>query len=275
MTHYACLTFDFDTWSGMVARGMKTPTPISRGEFGIVGAERILSLLAGRSIPSTWFVPGVVAASYPGHILGIAENGHEVGNHGWSHVPPASLTPEKEEEGLVRANEIIEHITGKKPRGYRSPSWDLSPITVDLLLQHGLIYDSSMMGHDQLPYFARQGDVIPDDEPPVFGKVTPLIEMPVSWSLDDYPHFEFVRTGNTILPGNMNAHSVEQNWIEDFEYMVQSVDWGVMTYTFHPYVVGRGHRMMLLERLVEGLTALGATFATLEDVAADFSARGN
>ena len=49
---------------------------------------------------------------------------------------------------------------GHYARGYRSPSWDLSPHSVDLFLQHGFTYDSSMMGDDYTPYYARQGDVI-------------------------------------------------------------------------------------------------------------------
>ena len=42
--HIVCLTFDFDTQSGFIARGMTTPTPLSRGEFGLIGAQRILGL---------------------------------------------------------------------------------------------------------------------------------------------------------------------------------------------------------------------------------------
>src|SRR5699024_4139420 len=103
---------------------------------------------------------------------------------GWTHVPPANLSRGKEEEGLVRTSELISDIVGEAPIGYRSPSWDLSPVTIDLLLQNGFVYDSSMMGNDYAPYFARKGDIIPDDEPPTFGSETALVEMPVSWTLD-------------------------------------------------------------------------------------------
>ncbi len=70
-----------------------------------------------------------------------------------------------------------------------------------------------------------------------FGAPTPLIEMPVSWSLDDYPHFEFLRTKASILPGLMNANSVLDNWVNDYAYMQQYIDWGILTYTFHPFVI--------------------------------------
>lgn len=268
--HIVCLTFDFDAISGWIARGMVSPTPISRGEFGIVGAARILAVLAKYRISASWFIPGHTLETYPDACRRVAEAGHEIGHHGWTHVPPANMTREQEEEGLVRANEAIRKLTGRAARGYRSPSWDLSPHSVELLLKHGFFYESSMMGDDYTPYRVRQGDVIALDKPAVFGKPTRLIEMPVSWTLDDYPHFEFVRTPTAILPGLMNAESVLGNWIADFRYMRQNLDWGVLTYTFHPFVIGRGHRMLVLERLIKTLAEDGAQFMRLEEAAAQF-----
>lgn len=268
--HRVCLSFDFDAWSGMVARGMTTPTPVSRGEFGVMATDRILRLLARRNIASSWYVPGVVAAAYPDHIRRIAAEGHEIGNHGWTHVPPANLSPEDERAGLIRANETLDALTGRTPAGYRSPSWDLSPVTVDLLLEQGFLYDSSMMGDDHTPYYARRGDVVPDDAPVIFGEETALVEMPISWSLDDFPHFEFLRGAGGILPGLASARGVEDNWVDDFAWMVRTTQSGVLTYTFHPFVIGRGHRMMLLERLIDRLRDHGAVFCTLESAARDF-----
>jgi peptidoglycan/xylan/chitin deacetylase (PgdA/CDA1 family) len=63
--HIACLTFDFDAMSGMIANGLTSPTPISRGEFGAVGVARILALLAKHRIRATFFIPGVVIGTYP------------------------------------------------------------------------------------------------------------------------------------------------------------------------------------------------------------------
>jgi peptidoglycan/xylan/chitin deacetylase (PgdA/CDA1 family) len=80
-------------------------------------------------------------------------------------VPPNDLTREKEEEGLVRGNEQIKKLTGRNARGYRSPAWDLSPHSVELMLKHGFFYDSSMMGNDYMPYRVRQGDRIELERP--------------------------------------------------------------------------------------------------------------
>ena len=271
--HLVCLSFDFDVMSGFVARGMTTPTPISRGEFGIVGADRILALLARHGIRASWFVPGVIIETYPEACARVVAAGHEIGHHGWSHVPPAALSREQEEAGLIRANAAIEKLCGRKARGYRSPAWDLSPHTVDLLVEQGFDYDSSMMGDDYTPYRARRGDVASIDEPFRFGQATRLVEMPISWSLDDYPHFEFVRTREAVLQGLMATGDVLQNWLDDFEYMRRTLEWGVLTYTCHPYVIGRGHRMLMLERLIEGLLEQGAAFATMAEAVDEFVSR--
>jgi peptidoglycan/xylan/chitin deacetylase (PgdA/CDA1 family) len=179
------------------------------------------------------------------------------------------------EEDLLRASEAIVEVSGQKPRGYRSPSFDLSPVTIDLLLKHGFLYESSMMGHDHHPYYARRSDIVSDEEPIKFGETTDLIEMPVSWSLDDYPHFEFMRTKEFVLPGLQNAGGVLENWVWDFEYMKRTEEWGVLTYTFHPFVIGRGHRMIVLERLICSLLERNARFLTLEEAALEFRARSD
>lgn len=270
--HVACLTFDFDAISPWIARGMVTPTPISRGEFGVVGAERILRLLQRHGIASTWFIPGHTIDTFPDVCARIHEAGHEIANHGYLHEPPATLSVEREEDVLVRGSAAIRQVTGTNPSGYRSPAWDLSPHTVDLLIRHGFLYDSSMMAHDSRPYRARDGDAVVGDEPLRFGRTTGLIEMPVSWSLSDYQHFEFVGGSGIVLPGLRRAGDVLDNWVDDFRYLTRTTEWGVLTYTFHPQTIGRGHRMLFLDRLVQALMQLGARFARLDVVAKEFAA---
>ena len=265
--HIVCLTFDFDTQSGFIARGMISPTPLSRGEFGALASRRILDFLKSRGIQSTWFIPGFTIESWPRESEAVVAGGHEVAHHSWAHIPPAGQSRTEEEADLVRANEAIARLSGRRARGYRSPSWDLSEHTIDLLIAHGFLYDSSLMGADYLPYRARRGDKPELGKPYGFGEETTLIEMPISWSLDDYPHFEFVRTPASVLPGLQSARTVMQNWLDEFRYMKKSVDWGVLTYTMHPFVIGRGYRMLAFEGLVEELAAEGAVFLTMEAAA--------
>ena len=268
--HFVCLTFDLDNASGAIAREMTTPTMISRGDFGMVATQRLLDLLRRHDILSTWFIPGHTMESYPASAASVVEAGHEIGHHGWTHRVPASLGRETEEQELVRGNEAIKRLTGRHARGYRSPAWDLSPHSIDLLLKHGFVYDSSLMGHDYLPYQAREGDVIKLEEPIHYGRDTALVEMPISWTLDDYPVFEYMRLPNMIQQGLMNADLVAENWLADFTYMREQYDWGVLTYTFHPHVIGRGHRMLMLDRLIRALRDGGATFVTMEQAVAAY-----
>lgn len=265
----AALTFDFDGMSGFIARGRTSPTMLSRGEFGAVGVERILRLLDRYGIAASFFIPGITIGTWPDHCRRIHEAGHEIGHHGWRHIPPAQLTREEEADELDRGIAAIEALTERRPLGYRSPAWDLSESTVELLLERGFVYDSSMMGHDTQPYRVRRGDVIHEDEASTFGEETALLELPVSWSADDWPHFEFMPPG---MPGLRSTSAVLENWLDDFRYMVRHEEGGLMTYTFHPLVIGRGHRMLFLERLIQGLRRLGAEFVRLDDAARRFTA---
>lgn len=246
--------------------GQSSPTPISRGEFGAVAATRIQRLLKKHEVSATWFIPGVTLQTYPDICRELKSQGHEIAHHGYTHVSPLTMSEAEELDALKRGNDAIKKISGEYARGYRSPAWDLSTHSVDLLIKEGFLYDSSMMAHDYHPYFARQGDVLTGDQIQ-FGKTSSLVEIPISWSLDDFPHFEYFR-GN----GLMNANLVLENWLGDFKFMQSDTDWGVLTYTFHPFVIGRGHRMLMLEQLILQLKDAGANFVTAEEAASMFKA---
>jgi peptidoglycan/xylan/chitin deacetylase (PgdA/CDA1 family) len=267
---FVCLSFDHDNAAAGIARNMVSATAVSRGDFGITGVRRILALLAEQRIPSTWFVPGHTIESYPSCVQAVHAGGHEISNHGWTHRNPVALGPTGEAEELISGSMAIEALTGRKPRGYRAPGWELSPYSVDLLLEADFLYDSSMMGQDYIPYQARTGDRTTLLEPMEFGPDTALVEMPIHWSLNDLPHFEHLRSEAAILPGLMNARMVVENWIDEFHYMKKHQDWGVLTYTFHPHIIGRGHRMLMLEHLLDVLRQEGAIFLALEDAVAEY-----
>ncbi len=264
-THLVCLSFDFDALSIWIAMGQTSPTPISRGEFGVEGVNRILKLLEDENIKGTFFIPGQTILTFPSVCRDIHAAGHEIAHHGFEHVSPVNMNKDEELAALRKGNEAISSITGKGARGYRSPAWDLSPHSVDLLLEEGFTYDSSMMAHDFLPYQARHGDRLGPDGAYKFGKSTELVELPISWSLDDFPHFEYFRGG-----GLKPAAGVLENWIGDFDYMQRNSEWGVLTYTCHPFVIGRGHRMLMLEDLIHQLKAKGAIFVTAEQAVDEF-----
>lgn len=269
-----CLSFDFDAisiWIGPM--GAKSPSMISRGEFGAVAIPRILKILEREGIQATFFVTGHTAETYPEQTRSIAAAGHEIGHHGYLHENPITLSPEEEERVLVRGLEALDAVAGVRPVGYRSPAWDNSPATIDLLLKYGFRYESSLMGDDFTPYWCRTGDVIDPDGPYRFGSAVDLVEMPVSWLLDDFPHFEYLRLSNRLSPGLSAASKVEEIWRDEFDFMVREIPNGVFTLTMHPQVIGRGHRLLMLERLIAHFQSAGATFQTLSAAAKAFRVR--
>lgn len=276
-TATVCLTFDFDAiciWLG--PRASKSPSAISRGEFAAVGVKRILKVLRERNIPATFFIPGHTVETYPAEVHAILEAGHEIGHHGYLHENPCAL-PSKEAERVVleRGFEAMDKVAGIRPTGYRSPAWDNSPHTIELLLEFGFRYESSLMAHDFRPYWCRLGDVPNTDGPYVFGQNVDLVEMPVSWVLDDFPHFEFVHSSGVLYPGLSAGSKVREIWQDEFDFMVREEPGGVFNLTMHPEVIGRGHRILTLERLIDHMAqAPGVAFTTLGAAAEAFRNAG-
>ncbi|WP_028921952.1 polysaccharide deacetylase family protein [Pseudonocardia acaciae] len=262
-----CLTFDFDAISLWIARGQTTPGPVSRGEFGAYAIDRILGLLRRAGVPTTFFIPGHTLETYPAQCAAVAEAGHEIALHGYAHEPVSTLDRDAELAVNRRSAALIERLTGHPPAGHRTPSWDFTDNTIPILTELGVEYDSSLMGTDFEPYFARVGDQCDPDGPFRFGDASPVVELPVSWTLDDYPHLEFVRTRELVMPGLRDAEAMFARFLADVRYMADTVQGGVATVTLHPQVIGRGARMAALERFVAGCRELGVAFERCVDVA--------
>lgn len=256
----ACLTFDFDG----VAIWMSTfkqvsPTPLSRGEFGAeVGIPRLLEVLERCEVPATFFVPAHTASSYPEQMKRIVAAGHEIACHGYLHESPVGLPIEEERRLLTQSLEVLEKVTGVRPIGYRSPAWDLSDNTIDLLEEFGLIYDSSLMSNDFVPFYARKNDVL-SEEVFTHGEQSQVLEFPVAWELDDYPYFQF--SPRPLNTGLRLAEDVYKAWSAEFDY-AHKVN-GVFTLTCHPEIIGRGPRIEMLERLIKHMQQPSVQFMTM------------
>jgi peptidoglycan/xylan/chitin deacetylase (PgdA/CDA1 family) len=262
-----CLSYDFDAMSLWIANfRTESPNALSRGEFGQIGAQRLLDLLDEYGIKSTWFVPGHTIEAFPVECRRLVDEGHEVGHHGYCHENPARLELEKEHAILKRGIALIKELTGRAPQGYRSPAGSFSANTLELLVEHGFVYDSSMLGNDFTPYYCRDGIKASIDAPYDFGKPVELVEMPFSWNLDDFPFFEYTSSRRGISPGLADPARVYDVWAGDFEYLYTKIGKGVFILTMHPQVIGRGHRMLMLERFIKDLQSHeGVRFSTMGD----------
>jgi peptidoglycan/xylan/chitin deacetylase (PgdA/CDA1 family) len=244
-------TFDFDAeevWIGEDPANAQRPGVLSQGTYGAkVAVPLILDLLARRSLPATFFVPGRVAERHPDRVREILADGHEVALHGYTHRSPATLPREEEEAELVKAKGILEDL-GATPTGYRSPSWEFSEHTVGLLAEHSLAYSSNFMD-DIRPY--RHPD-------------SGLVELPVQWILDDAPHFWF--SGADWTRKIATTAEVEAIWREEFTG-IRALG-GSFVLTMHPQIIGRPGRLAFLDRFMDWVTGHDdVRVATCADIA--------
>lgn len=247
------LSFDFDNETPALRDNQTSPGVLSQGEYGARAAlPRVLALLERYRVPASFFVPAVSARLHPESVKQIVAAGHEVGLHGWIHERNSLLGEADERELMARAMAALAEITGRRPVGVRTPSWDFSPNTAGLVKELGLLYDSSLMADDS-PY-----ELLVEGEP------TGIVELPVEWILDDYPYFGMDRF-SAIRPHSPPSHVLEI-WQAEFDRAYE--EGGLFVLTMHPHVIGHRSRMAMLERLVQHMRSRsGVWFATHEQVA--------
>ena len=243
-----------------------TPAMLQRGEYGArVGVPRLLQMLARHDLPATFFVPGHTLESFPEPSHAILEAGHEVAHHSYAHVDPSGQARDEERADIERALAVLDRL-GVTPLGYRSPSADVSSATLELLEEHGFLYDSSMMADDYRLYRPRIGDRVSREEPLQRGREAELWEIPICFELDDWPHFQFNFSPSRV--GLSAPSKVLEIWQGELDFMHEHVDGGVLVVTMHPQVIGRGHRVAMVERFVEHARGLGdVEFAQMGEVA--------
>jgi peptidoglycan-N-acetylglucosamine deacetylase len=260
-----CLSFDFDALSVWLAYDRVTPAMLYRGEYGArVGVPRILQFLEERELDATFFVPGHTVESYPDEVDAILRAGHEIAHHSYAHIDPSLQTADEERADMERALDVLERI-GVKPLGFRAPSADLSEATLPLVEEHGFLYDSSLMADDYRPFHPRIGDQVARGEPLVRGRESTVWELPLCFELDDWVHFQF--NFDPYRKGGAPPSDVLEIWQAEFDWMDANVDGGILTVTMHPQVIGRGHRIAMLDTFVSRCREAGARFARLGDVA--------
>ena len=253
------LGFDVDGASSAINRNPDSanlPSLMSMREYGpSVATPRILDLLERRGIPASFYIPGYVAETHEDLTREIHARGHEVAHHGYMHEPPATLSRTQEADVLDRGIEILERLTGERPRGYRSPSWELSEHSLELLADRGFLYDSSLMG-DDVPYLVHVDE-------------RTIVEIPVQWELDDAPYFNYAPSLD-MRPVMASPSHVYDVWSAAFE---GAYHYGLaFILTMHPYIIGRPSRLRMLERLLDYIAGFdGVEFTRAADAARRFA----
>ena len=241
-----------------------SPSILSRGEFDVeVGAPRLLALFDRFGIPTTWCTPGHTLITFPDSIRAVLDGGHEIAAHGAYHESVPSLSEDEERRLMELQLGQHEKIVGRRPRGYRSPAWDFSNATLGILEEFGFEWDSSLMGRDFEPYRPRPV-VAHREEPNEFGPPSSVLELPVSWFMDDFPALDHVPG---MLAGLMATDGVFSRWRDTFDYAYDEVPGGVVILTVHGLVSGRAHTIKLLQRYIEHVQQHDDVwFATLSEI---------
>jgi peptidoglycan/xylan/chitin deacetylase (PgdA/CDA1 family) len=252
------LSFDSDHETNELRDGGQSIGRMSWGQYGSrVGVPRILELLQKTSIPATFFVPAVTALLHPDEQRRVIAEGHEIGLHGWIHELNSVLPEAVERDLYLRSRDALEKITGVRPVGMRTPSWDFSPSTLKIQREMGLLYDSSLMA-DNDPYELEE-----------HGEPTGIVELPVEWIRDDAVYFNMNRF-QSLRPYTPPTAVLD---IFRREFDAAWDEGGLFLLTMHPHVIGYRSRMFILEELIQHMQAKGSVwFATHQDVASHVKA---
>ena len=247
------LSFDSDHDTNELRDGGKSIGRMSWGQYGNrVGVPRILELLKRTQVPATFFVPAVSALLYPEEQRRVIAEGHEIGLHGWIHEVNSTLSEKDERDLHLRSSDALTQITGVRPVGMRTPSWDFSPATLKIQREMGLLYDSSLMA-DNDPYELEE-----------HGERTGIVELPVEWIRDDAVYFNMNRFAA------LRPYTAPTTVLDIFrrEFDAAYDEGGLFLLTMHPHVIGYRSRMFILEELIRHMQALpDVWFATHRDVA--------
>jgi len=244
-----CLSFDTDTEAPELRDGNTSPTTLSASDFGAEsGIFRILNMLDRHQIPATFFMTAVDAMLHPSMLDAILKSGrHEVGVHGWIHEFTPRLADGEEERLLDQAIAYLTKATGKRPVGYRAPSWAFSASTLDLIQKKGFLYDSSLQALDE-PY-----EIVSR------GKSTGVVELAIDWKLTETPYLG--QNGHMPSP-----ELLYQLYRDEFDGAYEEGTLFVLT--LHPFLSGHRAPMRHLDRFVAYMKSKpGVWFATGEQIA--------
>lgn len=283
---YCAFGTDIDSVAGWLGSygGEDSPSDIQRGIFASeVGVPRLLRLFRKYGLRTSFFIPGHSIETFPDQCRQIVDEGHEIGAHGYSHENPVAMTPTQEEAVLAKSVEVIEKLSGKSPRGYVAPWWEMSAATAALLRKYGFTYDHSQGYRDFQPFYARVGDAWTKIDyskkaeewmvPLKHGKEIDLVEIGANWYVDDLPPMMFIKKSPNSH-GFVNPRDIEQMWRDQFDWVYREMDYAVFAFTIHPDVSGRPQVLLMLERLIDYISGHeGVKWAPFEEICDDFRKR--
>jgi peptidoglycan/xylan/chitin deacetylase (PgdA/CDA1 family) len=253
------LGFDMDDESVVLTINPENRTRLSvmshQAYGAVTGMPRILAMLKRLELRATFFCPGYTAERYPELVRRVRDEGHELAHHGYLHEAIQGMTEQQEADVLDRGLDALERVAGIRPVGYRAPMWETTYSTARLLLDRGFLYDSSLMDSD-VPYELAESTT---------HGARSIVEIPVSWSLDDWEQYAYLPDvfGSGLIEDPAKALAM---WSAE---LVESREaGGCFAITAHPFLSGRLSRLRVLETLITRMTESGDVWVTTaQDVA--------
>ncbi|GHV32221.1 polysaccharide deacetylase [Synergistales bacterium] len=217
---------------GFLSKMMRTKAPSTYG---------FKTLLYGTLLPAPMIVP-----SAPDIFKRAVDEGHDCGVHSWDHVfvqdKLYKLTKEQFEEQYDRAAELFDKLSGKFPRSYAAPGWQVSKASLSVIDERGLKYASDSRGTS--PFL-----------PVVDGEEFRTLQIPTTLpTMDEIIGLPFV-DDNTMI----------EMWVRGM-----SNEWNVLT--IHAEMEGMS-KLNVLEKLLQSCESEEVDIIALDDIAAAAKAK--
>ena len=241
------LTIDVDSVTPLIAEvghnWVQCFDEIEQRLFGIrQGVDRLLEIMMRYNIKATFFIPAIVVKAYPNVAEKILKHGHEIGCHGMRHHSPRKITMQDFINDISQSLEIFQKVLNLKVSGYRAPYWELNREHLTEIKRFGFSFDSSLMGFEEAHF------------------IDGLIEIPVSWELDDAPYWQCSNR-------SYKQPNDPQKTIESWKHHISSLHryGGIPVITIHPWICGRSGYISSLEDLCIWLKENDYTLKTVSN----------
>lgn len=118
----------------------------------------MLNTLSENNVKITFFIGGSWAKRYPDMLKSLADSGHELGNHSYSHPHPNSLSKEKNKDQITKTADLVRDVTGVQTNLYAPPYGEYNDTV--LLAAHELGYKTIMWSIDTIDWQRPPAEVV-------------------------------------------------------------------------------------------------------------------
>lgn len=199
------------------------------------GVWNILELLDKHSIKATFFVLGTTAETYPETVKAIAKAGHEIAGMGYGFESIRTASEERERSIIRRASQVLQDIAAARIQGWRCPDYRISPQTIEVLAEEGMLWDSTFL-NDDLPYLFQC-------------RSRTIVEIPFTTSTADKTYIGYP------YPQRGGPDGLASVWNNEFEVLYRESEKfpRLLTLSLQTWATGRPAALRVLSQFLERL----------------------